>query len=618
MIVKHKKAPICSFKNQVACLLLAGLGFFSQAAAAQTVSIPLDDLSSFRDPGKSWKVAGEVVADLETENELEINAGKGVLVNNPSKRNPGKDLFTEFEHGDLDLELDYMMAKGSNSGIYLQGLYELQLEDSWGVQNPASGNNGGVYARWDESRQKGQEGYGGHAPRQNVSLAPGLWQHLEVSFQAPRFDADGNKTQNAKLLRVELNGVTIHEDVELSGPTRGAISQEEKAQGPLRIQGDHGAVAFRNIKVTNYEKPRPELKNLRYTVYEGKIDDLSNLDSIPPEAEGTSVILTSDLSNKSKQFLIRYTGTLEVKEAGAYTFNLQVPGGSGVIRINEEEVIPLSENNSEGTVSLPAGEMPFELFYSKYTDWVEPGLGLAISGEGLREYLLSDKEGRLGNLRDPIYVDAAENPILRSFMDIPDGPRVTHAVSAGSKEQLHFTYDLDHGAIVQIWRGGFLDATPMWHQRGDGSSRPQGTVHHFYKEPSLSVARLSSAQEEWKADTAGTSFRPGGYRLNAEKQPIFRYQVYNTSVQDAIRVLENGKGIRREVNVQNPADNLYMRLAMSSSIKEISKGLYLIGDKDYYLRLEETAGAKALLRNSEGGQELIIPLKSSLNYSILY
>ena len=84
MKVKHKKAPFCSFKNLVACLLLAGLGFFTQAAAAQTVKIPLDDLSSFRDPGKSWQIAGEVVADLEKVNELEIKAGKGVLVNDPS------------------------------------------------------------------------------------------------------------------------------------------------------------------------------------------------------------------------------------------------------------------------------------------------------------------------------------------------------------------------------------------------------------------------------------------------------------------------------------------------------------------------------------------------------
>ena len=150
--------------------------------------------------------------------------GTGILVNLPDKKNHGADLYTNFEHGDLDMELDYMMAKGSNSGIYLQGRYELQLEDSWGVKPPTFGNNGGIYQRWDESKPEAERGYEGYAPRQNAGRAPGLWQHLKVSFQAPRFDASGKKIQNAKIIRAELNGVVIHEDLELLGPTRGAIA----------------------------------------------------------------------------------------------------------------------------------------------------------------------------------------------------------------------------------------------------------------------------------------------------------------------------------------------------------------------------------------------------------
>jgi hypothetical protein len=73
----------------------------------------------------------------------------------------------------LILKLDYMMAKGSNSGIYLQGRYEVQLLDSWGVRNPRPGDNGGIYERWDEARGKGNEGFQGHAPRHNASRAPG-------------------------------------------------------------------------------------------------------------------------------------------------------------------------------------------------------------------------------------------------------------------------------------------------------------------------------------------------------------------------------------------------------------------------------------------------------------
>ena len=94
--------------------------------------------------------------------------------------------------------------------------------------NPQSGDNGGVYERWDESKPDGQKGYEGHAPRQNVSRAPGLWQHIKISFQAPRFEG-GVKVVNAKMLSVTLNGVLIQEDVDLTGPTRSSIAED----GPM-------------------------------------------------------------------------------------------------------------------------------------------------------------------------------------------------------------------------------------------------------------------------------------------------------------------------------------------------------------------------------------------------
>src|SRR5690606_40264131 len=74
------------------------------------------------------------------------------------------------------------------------------------------------------------------------------------------------------------------------------------------------------------------------------------------------------------------------------------------------------------------------------------------------------------NPPDPILVNAQVNTTLRSFMDIPAGPRVVHAISTGHPERIHYTYDLDHGNLFQVWRGGCLDATPMWNNRGNGTS----------------------------------------------------------------------------------------------------------------------------------------------------
>lgn len=595
--------------------------FGAISSFGQSVEVPLQDLSYFKNPAKSWKIVGDVNASLEKENVLQTSSGTGILVNLPDKKNPGKDLYTEDEYGNIDLELDYLMAKGSNSGIYFMGMYELQLMDSWGVKNPTSGDNGGIYERWDESRPQGQKGYEGYAPRQNVSSAPGLWQNLKVSFQAPRYDEQGNKIENAKFLRVVLNGVTIQEDVELSGPTRGAMSQEEKEKGPLRFQGDHGAVAFRNIKLASFDKPKPELTDLQYTIYDGTFEAEFPYDSIPPEAEGNSVLLSSNLKPRPQKFFLRFTGNLDVKEPGEYNFNLHTLGGTGLLRINNQEVIPIGgwSDRKSGKVTLPAGKLPFEMVYSKFVDWHQPALGLSLSGPGIREYLISDvDEMQQSEAVDPILVEAGDIPVLRSFMDIPDGPRVTHAVSVGSPEQIHYTYDMDHGTIVQVWRGGFIDATPMWHDRGDGSSRPRGAVEHLLKQPELTVARLSSPNQEWIKDTTGSAYRPKGYLLDKNNQPIFRYQAFGAEVNDAIRVLEGGKGVQRNISVQNPGQNLFVRLAQGNTIEELGKGMYVIDGKNYYLRLDNAGGQKASVRKTSGGQELIVPIRENLTYSILF
>ena len=65
-------------------------------------------------------------------------------MNRPTKKDNGH-LFTNLEHGDIELELDFMMAKGSNAGVYLQGRYEIQMFDSWGVEHPAFFDCGGIY-----------------------------------------------------------------------------------------------------------------------------------------------------------------------------------------------------------------------------------------------------------------------------------------------------------------------------------------------------------------------------------------------------------------------------------------------------------------------------------------
>ena len=76
------------------------------------------------------------------------------------------------QHGDVDLELDYMMASKSNSGVYLQGRYEIQLRDSWDIRTPNVHDNGGVYERWDENAPKGRKATKGTRPARMPAAHP--------------------------------------------------------------------------------------------------------------------------------------------------------------------------------------------------------------------------------------------------------------------------------------------------------------------------------------------------------------------------------------------------------------------------------------------------------------
>jgi hypothetical protein len=213
----------------------------------------LEDLSDFKPTSKNWQIVSDAVVDPYKKRSISGNDGTGVLLNN-SDRTSRKNIFTNFEHGDIELELDVMMPKGSNSGIYLQGRYEIQLFDSWNVKEPTYSDMGAIYQRWNKTAEKGKQGFEGHPPAINAAKAPGLWQHIKIKFTAPTFDKAGNKTKNAKFDEVWLNDILIHKNVEVTGPTRAAAFETETSMARIMIQGDHGPVAFKNIKYKLYKK----------------------------------------------------------------------------------------------------------------------------------------------------------------------------------------------------------------------------------------------------------------------------------------------------------------------------------------------------------------------------
>jgi len=193
-------------------------------------------------PGRTneWFTARSVSLSPDSSRLVAKREPGGIIVNGIETHTT--NLVSERKFGDVELYLEFMLAKGSNSGVYLHGLYEVQVFDSFGSTGPLTFSDGGaIYQRWEN-----EKGFGGSPPRTNASRAPGEWQYYRIWFRAPRF-RNGKKVEHARFERVIYNGVVVQENFVCDGPTRSALEIPEAPENPLMLQGDHGPVAYRNI-----------------------------------------------------------------------------------------------------------------------------------------------------------------------------------------------------------------------------------------------------------------------------------------------------------------------------------------------------------------------------------
>lgn len=179
---------------------------------------------------------GVAMIDPKNPKELKVVRSETGTIELANTKKGGVDIYTEQEFGDCIVELEVMIPKSSNSGIYLMGLYEVQVKDSYGEQRVKDSDMGGIF--------------GVAKPKINATKKPGEWQKFLIEFKAPRFE-NRKRVSPAEFIKVELNGEVIQENVKMeNGPTSGALKNGEFAKGPLMLQGGLGAVAYRNIRVS--------------------------------------------------------------------------------------------------------------------------------------------------------------------------------------------------------------------------------------------------------------------------------------------------------------------------------------------------------------------------------
>jgi Domain of Unknown Function (DUF1080) len=159
---------------------------------------------------KGWHAAGNIANQWIAEN--------GIL------RSPhsGANLVTDQTFTDFKLHIEFRYPKESNSGVYLRGRYEVQIEDDKGLE-PTAHHLGGIY--------------GFLSPSEMMAKSPGEWQSYDITLVG-------------RMVTVTVNGKMVIWNQEIPGITGGALNSKEGEPGPLYIQGDHGPVDYRNIVIT--------------------------------------------------------------------------------------------------------------------------------------------------------------------------------------------------------------------------------------------------------------------------------------------------------------------------------------------------------------------------------
>jgi hypothetical protein len=211
-------------------------------------------LHAFVKPSDQWIITDRVDLDSLNARKLSATPCEGNIIVNGAGRIP--NLVTREKFQDVEVHVEFLISKGSNAGVKLMGRYEIQILDSWQKDKLTGDACGGIYPRAEYApdksnprRRRYRHIDEGVAPKTNAALRPGQWQTLDITFRAPRFK-EGKKVENARFVKVVLNGKVVQDNVEVKYPTGHAWNTvKEVPTGPLLLQADHGPVAFRHVRI---------------------------------------------------------------------------------------------------------------------------------------------------------------------------------------------------------------------------------------------------------------------------------------------------------------------------------------------------------------------------------
>ncbi len=561
------------FKKVILMLMLV----FGGATFAQ--DFPMQDITAadWNFSGTKWKAVqdislGNLSKDLLTNGEVLVSSGSSGT------------LKTKSEFGDLTLRFQFLQSEDALTSLIFQNQFEILLAGT-SDKLPA-----GTIKKGDGSFQM---------PVQNATKAAGLWQKIEIQFVA-----SVSGSEPAIIEKVVLNDVVIQENFFLNSSTGNAIGKTA-----IGLKAEKGVTAIKELKYLSQSATKPvSISNLRYTLRETGDWRSDYKPTDKPLIEKSNTELTAQVPNEFRDFLMTYTGDLNVQNNGLYAFALDYQGIAN-FKIDGKEVAGSSEiiyrNPQTGLIELTAGKHQFTYQYRK--TWWRPAFGLFVSGADFKSYPLHPANALPATpMADGIFINVSgsEAKTIRSFMNF-QGKKRMEIISVGTPEKLNYAFDLAIGTLLKVWKGQFADVTEMWHERGEPQLlEPLGMVSEFSGKPAF---YMSNTKPMDSIDVfQDMKFKE--YKMDEKGLPAFAYEFFGTKITQSIKP----DGGTLEVNVKADGSGIKHILASGEKVVDLGTNKYKIGDK--YIQWK--SGPKTEILKYNGQEYLVALCGNTLVYSI--
>ncbi|WP_173021391.1 PA14 domain-containing protein [Lewinella sp. W8] len=463
----------------------------------------------------------------------------------------------------------------------------------------------------------------GLTPLREVRLSPGVWQEVELVYQAAA------SSTPALLSALYLNGNLLYYQEALG---------TGYANGPLILSTEAGTVDLADVSSSpragqsSYLSDEGEevlnIPQLRYAYYdlEEGISDVRNFGVLTPDKEGFHPVIDLNyLREKPRDYALRFSGDLEIPRRGEYRFWTFSPASA---RMYIDDILVLDNGGKHGgrsvadSLVLSEGTHSFRLDYVQNTGWnrVEIGYRGPSGAEGRLNTLSGNGKVATPGATTPNELATDDYPyLLRSFVYFP-APRMyatarkrTHAMNVGEGDGPHYTVDLKSGALLQAWRGKFVDIHDMWDGRGEPQvARPLAPALYFDGSPQWAL--LEDDRSLWPDSL--TNFHHQRHELNDGGRPTFFYELAGHELKD--RITPTSGGLDRQLEHLSGDRDIYTQIAFARSITETSPGNFSLRGPGATISILENLEGELILQRGSAGDRLLSKMGpgGSLQYSI--